>query len=1145
MRRRTQLVGFEFGYWKHVQYCAEFSDNALDAIESFQWKELQKEDSKYKFSLDQELFLEKFSILESAKEEKKSQHLDNEAKQTLMQEFEIGPTETVDSLPEKPDVKEEESGEISDKEELEVEEEVKRIIDDMQELITPIESIVDVEPIVIFRVRESEAQAFLTSEISQKNVMSYTFEIFDNGTGMSKTDLRKFGRYLASSKSLELKQTRGSQGFGSPSAFSDSQNTTGKPIIVVSKTVDNVYATVSEFFTTSKNEKKYLIHPSDIDCPFLHGTYIKLNYLNVKYVRGYNEKYIEETAFLNSHVTIIYIDPYGNEKIYRRLASSFPKQPKYAKPHPSSVNIGDLQDLVTKSEHKSISAFLQDNFVRVSLKTAKEIITLAEKNLQEKLNLLILNNGFISRIEKKTSDINFLRFEKKIYGRSNKPRDKLIIYQVESEELKESFWILISKFNKLTKENEKINKEIRRNNNRIEKTGTQKEIKIIEKEIKKLQKEINDRTKDKEKIKSQIDNLFKDVKDGIIELKKIKNRTDFEDLVKEVQISKTNPMELSKEQFNSLFLAFKSVKYMAPPTDTVIPVGEAILENTLIKEIGLKISDNLDDFDLPVESIRKTIDIIYSKKKSDTLNELPDANKEILDNISVTPEEVDALNIKMLENINISDEKSEHQQIVSLTDLLTVSDAESVENYGIVFDYFIENYTKDDDFVAAETRAPTSGKGLAYVVEAVLAYSRSIETPKRSRDVLSRFVNRTPKLRDSADCAISKAVQSVNWKNYNLDVYDNSLPKGPIKLLVNVSGPFVHLMFKSQSKNALADDEELIKEIKYCLEAIGRRLRIYINRQQSQRRNEKRSSLIEKYIPQFVKSVYNIASKGESIYKSKLNRSELEKLMQEAIGRKSPTIEKPQERVEISEISIGKNEVKPIVDGEESIKDTIIKKEIIAEPQTEIINKISESTGREEIVKEEGLKKVSATQEKPKSEIKQKKEVFSKKTLLNWTVKQLRDFCAKNNLKIPSKATKAVIIQTILESFKTPAEEKPEVKVPLESAAVTPGTIAAKKVQLQISKGKIPTKPAIHKESPIPKAIKPPKPKQMTLPLITTEKILEILTKEWQPITALIFKLKIKDMMDARFLQIKLKDLVRKEQVVVDIFKGKKHWKLK
>ena len=109
---------------------------------------------------------------------------------------------------------------------------------------------------------------------------------------------------------MQLKQTRGSQGFGSPSAFSDAQNTTGRPIVAVSKAPDQIYAIVSEFFTTSKNEKKYLVHPSEVDSPFIHGTYVKLNYLNVKYVRGYVETYIKETAFLNPHVTIIYIDPF-------------------------------------------------------------------------------------------------------------------------------------------------------------------------------------------------------------------------------------------------------------------------------------------------------------------------------------------------------------------------------------------------------------------------------------------------------------------------------------------------------------------------------------------------------------------------------------------------------------------------------------------------------------------------------------------------------------------------------------------------------------------------------------------------------------------------------------------------------------------
>ncbi|MHA1913792.1 MAG: hypothetical protein ACW986_02140 [Promethearchaeota archaeon] len=1071
MRKRTQLVGFEFGYWKHVQFCAEFIDNALDAIESFQWRELRKPDSKFKFSLDQELFLEKFSIVEAAKEEKITQHLDDEAKYTLMQELGIETSESEDSAIVELEIKDDESGEIIDKEELEIEEEVKRVIGDMQEIVKPVEFIVDVEPIVIIRIREFEAPAFLTTEISQKNVMSFTFEIFDNGTGMSKIDLRKFGRYLASSKSMELKQTRGSQGFGAPSAFSDAQNTTGKPIVVVSKTAENVYATVNEFFTTSKNEKKYLIHPTDIDSPFLHGTYVKLNYLNVKYVKGYVEKYVEETAYMNPHITVIYIDPEGKEKIYRRLASAFPKEPKYAKPHPSSVNIGDLQDLIAKADNNTLSAFLKENFVRISSKAAKEIIEMAERDLQDKLNLLILKDSYISKIQKKTDDIHFLKFEKRIFGRSTKPRDKLIVYKLEAEDLIENTWNLLLRYNNNIKAHEKLNKEIRKLNNRIEKTETAREKKNIEKNIKSLLTKIREIRDDKERIKLELLKLFDNENTGLTELKKIKSRSDFEELAKEVEISKTKPFDLTKEQFNSLFLAFKSMKYMSPPTDTAIPVGELILENTLIKEIGLKISEDIDNFETPIENLSQLIE----KEEQISGSEITD---------SANTQEIINLSSEILRNVNILDPKLDHDQITqSINDLLVISDVEPVESYKEVFEYFVDIYTRDDDFVTAESRTPTSGKGLAYVVEAVMAYSRQIEVPKRSRDVLSRFVNRTPKLRDNADCAITKAVQSVNWKNYGLEIYDNGLPKGPIKLLVNVSGPFVHLMFKSQSKNALADDEDLKKEIKFCLEAIGRRIRVYINRKASLRKNEKRASLIEKYIPKFAESVYNIASQGESKFKAEVNRKDIEDLMKGAIGKKSPAVYTQPSTSEI-------------------------------EPKKEIIIT------------------------KPKL----MDEEISKKTLSNWTINELRDYCIERGLEVPSKAKKIDIIEQIIRSYVIKEEIEHKLK-PSEEPAIKE-TIAPPVITVEPKPLKTPIQQtSVYKKS----SLSPPKSKsvQTTLPLITTDKILQVLSDEWQNIKHLIFKLKIKDMMDARYLQLKLKELERKDQVIVDVKVGRKHWKIK
>ena len=1118
MRKRGQLVGFSMGYYKHMQYVSEFLDNSLDAIEDFQWNEIKDKDSKIQFSLDQELSLENLSILQEAKKDEVERPLNNKAKYALMQEIGIVPTISSDAevIVDVDRDKEEESGEIIDKEEIEVEEEVKRIIEDMNEIIKPVEPIIDIEPIVIIRLRESEAAAFLTSELSQKNIMSYTFEMFDNGIGMTKRDLGKFGKYLASSKSLELKQTRGSQGFGAPSAFSDAQNTTGKPVVAVSKSKDTIYGTVSEFFTTSKNEKRYLVRPTEVDSPFLHGTYIKLNYLNVKYVRGYVDTYIKETALMNPHVTIIFIDPYGEEWIYRRVVSNFPKQPKYAKPHPLSTNIGDLQDLLIKSEKLTISAFLQDSFVRVSSKLAKEILKIAERNLQDNLSLLILNNGFVNKLEKKTDTINFLKFEKRIFGRSTKPRDKLIIYHVDSEELKAKYWELMNTYNQYNKDLEKIYREIKKHRQRIDKSETKKDMKKIEKEISNLLKQIENNSQNKEKIKNGLGTIF-NTSIGLVEIKKLKNRSEFEDLVKEVQISKVKPSELTNVQFNSLFHAFKSVKYMSPPTDTAIPVGDVVLENTLIKEIGLKISENVDDFDDPIDDIKDSIEVLRDEIINKSAKYHSSEKDESLEKIVVNSEEVKIFNSKILASIDIKDRSIEPEKFRQTIQKNLISSEEVLkDSYPEIFDYFIENYTKDDDFISAETRAPTSGKGLAYAVEAVLAYCndpKKLDTPKRSRDVLSRFINRTPKLRDSADCAITKAVQSVNWKNYKLETYDNNLPKGPIKLLINISGPYVHLMFKSQSKNALADDDELIKEIKFCLEAIGRRLRIYLNRKANIRKIERRAGLIERYIPIFVQSLYNIAMKGDGKYKDKISETELEMLMKDAIGvKKIPSISK---------------EIEP----------TIKKDEIEKEKQKKIVVEWEKPIDKKEYI---------PVKAEPR------KEFLSERTLRNWTVNELKEYCIENDILIakPSTIRKSEIINKIQEHYtkKKPEVITPSVKVrkePIKLKPVITSVVTEKTKQLRLVGGEAMAQPIAIKK-PIVRAPEPkPELTQTELPIITTEKILGALSDEWQPITSLIFKMKIKEMMDARFLQIKLKELERKNSIVVSTIKNKKNWKLK
>ncbi|MFX1294657.1 MAG: hypothetical protein ACFFD2_07365, partial [Promethearchaeota archaeon] len=322
MRKRTQLVGFDIGFHKHTQYMAEFVDNSLDAIEVGYWKYPKI------YRLKEDFYFEYPKQTESLKDE------DITARNIVLR---------------------------------------------MQELLEPVIDLINSEPMVIIRIQEIEKPEMLSDESGETHMFS--FECFDNGIGLISSDLKKFGKYLASSKSEQLKQTRGSQGFGASSAFSDAQNTTGRPVIVISRYLENKKATLTCFFTTSKNEKDYTIEPSKIRVPFQHGTYVRLNYLNRKYRKGFADDYIAKTALLNSHISLVFIAPNLEVMVFPRRVSKFPDEPKYAKPHPASSSIGDFKEMLRTTEESSIVTFLEQKFVRMSSARAKKIVKNANKLL--------------------------------------------------------------------------------------------------------------------------------------------------------------------------------------------------------------------------------------------------------------------------------------------------------------------------------------------------------------------------------------------------------------------------------------------------------------------------------------------------------------------------------------------------------------------------------------------------------------------------------------------------------------------------------------------------------------------------------------------------------------------------------------------
>src|SRR3989344_4113612 len=96
-------------------------------------------------------------------------------------------------------------------------------------------------------------------------------------------------------------------------------------------------------------------------------------------------------------------------------------------------------------------------------------------------------------------------------------------------------------------------------------------------------------------------------------------------------------------------------------------------------------------------------------------------------------------------------------------------------------------------------------------------------------------------------CAITNSIQNTSWKTYGLQQSRNSLPVGACTVVVHMSSVWVP--FTSESKEALAHYEEIVREIKLALQDCGRKLASYVNKRRRIGDEAKKRGYIQKYIP--------------------------------------------------------------------------------------------------------------------------------------------------------------------------------------------------------------------------------------------------------------------------------------------------------
>jgi len=189
-----------------------------------------------------------------------------------------------------------------------------------------------------------------------------------------------------------------------------------------------------------------------------------------------------------------------------------------------------------------------------------------------------------------------------------------------------------------------------------------------------------------------------------------------------------------------------------------------------------------------------------------------------------------------------------------LTELLRESDARTLRQFIIVtFDGLgpdaADRILKEAQFGTRQS----PGKLKQTDIERLHDAMRSVNLSEGQSMQVLRYANRVPLQFKQRDCAITEAVMNMNWRSYGLSQSRASLPSGPVTVMVHVGSVWVP--FTSESKEAIAGYPEIQKELRLGLQAVGRKLGMYLRRRKRVKQEGERRSIFLRYLGEVARAV--------------------------------------------------------------------------------------------------------------------------------------------------------------------------------------------------------------------------------------------------------------------------------------------------
>lgn len=287
--------------------------------------------------------------------------------------------------------------------------------------------------------------------------------------------------------------------------------------------------------------------------------------------------------------------------------------------------------------------------------------------------------------------------------------------------------------------------------------------------------------------------------------------------------TRSNPKRIGRQEADALYQAIQNTKISAPSTDCISPIGESLILKGLHHQ-------------LPGEFY------CAATRPPAVYRGNPFAIEVGLAYGGASPTQKITLDT-LAELLEASDARSLRQFLITTFDGIGAAGAEKILTQA--------------KLGTRQTPAKLSTQEVAQLHDAM----KNVNLTEGQTMQVLRYANRVPLQFQPAACAITQSVIANNWRSYGLSQSRGQLPVGPITVMVHMASVWVP--FTSESKEAIASYPEIMKELRLGLQAVGRKLAVYLNRRKRVKQEGERREIFLRYLGEVASAVGMINGLGD------------------------------------------------------------------------------------------------------------------------------------------------------------------------------------------------------------------------------------------------------------------------------------------